>query len=170
MRVPKVEPEKINPLKRPLDPKDAKELARKLIMSGKVALPQKIGDEKKTVFKRPRTLERKILATGRSEGHGGFTPGYNTNFQTDYQFEPFTPAPDTMLTPPLSLSPTTSSPNSLSPGTLRFPSALPLSPSGSSLSSNSPSPTKRIKSSGGNKSMKEMVDSSSSPYHNGDRK
>jgi hypothetical protein len=93
--VTKPEPEKVNPLKRPMDPKDAKERARRLIMSGKINLGNKKA-EVKTTFKRPRALERKILATGRSEGHGGLTPGYNASYPglDSIQFEPFTPNPD----------------------------------------------------------------------------
>jgi len=95
MKVSKPEPEKVNPLKRPMDPKDAKERAKRLIMSGKINLGNKKA-EVKTTFKRPRALERKILATGRSEGHGGLTPGYNASYPglDSIQFEPFTPHPE----------------------------------------------------------------------------
>ncbi|ODM98758.1 Negative elongation factor E [Orchesella cincta] len=90
MKAPKPEPEKVNPLKRPLDPKDAKEYARKLIMSGKVSIPSKPTIEK-TVFKRSRILERKLSSTGRTEGHGGMTPGYASSYHAEPHFEPFTP-------------------------------------------------------------------------------
>lgn len=90
MKAPKPEPEKVNPLKRPLDPKDAKELAKKLILSGKVFIPTKPTVEK-TVFKRSRILERKLSSTGRTEGHGGLTPGYASSYHAEPHFEPFTP-------------------------------------------------------------------------------
>lgn len=90
MKAPKPEPEKVNPLKRPLDPKDAKELAKKLILSGKVSIPTKPTVEK-TVFKRSRILERKLSSTGRTEGHGGMTPGYASSYHAEPHFEPFTP-------------------------------------------------------------------------------
>lgn len=90
MKAPKPEPEKVNPLKRPLDPKDAKELAKKLILSGKVSIPTKPTVEK-TVFKRSRILERKLSSTGRTEGHGGMTPGYASTYYAEPHFEPFTP-------------------------------------------------------------------------------
>lgn len=90
MKAPKPEPEKVNPLKRPLDPKDAKELAKKLILSGKVSIPTKPTVEK-TVFKRSRILERKLSSTGRTEGHGGLTPGYASSYHAEPHFEPFTP-------------------------------------------------------------------------------
>lgn len=127
MKDPKPEPEKVNPLKRPLDPKDAKELAKKLIMSGKVSLPHKMVEEKKTVFKRPRTLERRILSTGRSEGHGGLTPGYSTPaYQNEFQFEPFTPGPH--MTPMSSSSESESPNNNMSPSAVSPPRKIAKQP------------------------------------------
>jgi len=94
MKAPKPEPEKINPLKRPLDPKDAKERAKKLLKAGKLSIPNK-GPEEKTSFKRSRVLERKLTSTGRSEGHG-LGDGFSGNMTPSNvpQFEPFTPQTD----------------------------------------------------------------------------
>ncbi|CAG7835233.1 unnamed protein product [Allacma fusca] len=93
MKAPKVEPEKTNMHKRPLDPKDAKELAKKLILAGKVSIPKK-PEMERTTFKRSRVFERKLGSSVRSDvpyGSGGqeavMTPAGDA-----IQFEPFTPS------------------------------------------------------------------------------
>jgi len=131
---PKIEPEKINPLKRALEPKDAKELAKKLVLSGKISVPIK-PSANKTLFKRPLGLERK-LNEGRSPGPGGFSPapgdspsGGMTPFPgssspaPSFHFEPFTPST------PSEPSPGTSSSFNKSPfgggGNSRFSGPIP---------------------------------------------
>jgi negative elongation factor E len=101
---PKPEPEKVNPLKRQLEPKDAKEYAKKLVLSGKISVPVK-APAHKTLFKRPLGLERK-LSEARSPAPGGGlsgTPG-DPNYSpsggmtplpgssTPFNYEPFTPS------------------------------------------------------------------------------
>ena len=93
MKAPKVEPEKTNLLKRPLDPKDAKELAKKLIASGKVAIPKK-PEMERTTFKRSRVFERKLSSTVRSDvpyGSGGQEAIMSPSGDS-IQFAPFAPA------------------------------------------------------------------------------
>ena len=53
LKAPKQEPEPTVPLKRPIEAKDAKEMAKKLIKSGAVKVPDRFRvPSEKTTFKR----------------------------------------------------------------------------------------------------------------------
>lgn len=53
LKAPKQEPEPLVPLKRPMEAKDAKEMAKKLIKSGAIKVPEKPQPStEKTTFKR----------------------------------------------------------------------------------------------------------------------
>jgi len=97
---PKPEPEKLSSLKRPLEPKDAKEYAKKLILSGKIFVPKQPLTPK-TVFKKPQGLLRKLSET-RAAAVVGPIPNPNggsfltgaavTGVSSGIHYKPFTPS------------------------------------------------------------------------------
>jgi hypothetical protein len=76
---PKAEPEKSNPLKRSLDPKEATELAKKLVAQGKISVGLGKGNEQKTIFKRPSGLEKKLTESKVPAAIATKLPNYSTN-------------------------------------------------------------------------------------------
>jgi len=77
LKAPKPEPEK-SPIKRPSEAKDAKELAKKLIKSGKISAFCK--PKEKTGFKRSRGLERKLSTADKApSGYQPFSAVHGDN-------------------------------------------------------------------------------------------
>ncbi|KAL7637942.1 UNVERIFIED_CONTAM: hypothetical protein RMT77_011555 [Armadillidium vulgare] len=73
LKAPKQEPEPLVPLKRPMEAKDAKEMAKKLIKSGAIKVPEKPQPStEKTTFKRSIGLERKLSAVEKAPS--GYQP------------------------------------------------------------------------------------------------
>ncbi|CAG0913251.1 unnamed protein product [Notodromas monacha] len=82
LKTPKVEPEQvpvISSKKRPIEGKDAKEFAKKLLLTGKIVVIPK--PEEKTTFKRSLGLERKLSGVESrlsKSPHPAGSPPYNT--------------------------------------------------------------------------------------------
>ncbi|XP_037789356.1 LOW QUALITY PROTEIN: negative elongation factor E-like [Penaeus monodon] len=73
LKAPKQEPEPLVPLKRPMEAKDAKEMAKKLIKSGAIKVPERPQPAtEKTTFKRSMGLERKLSAADKAPS--GYQP------------------------------------------------------------------------------------------------
>ncbi|KAK7066397.1 hypothetical protein SK128_013549, partial [Halocaridina rubra] len=78
LKAPKQEPEPLVPLKRPLEAKDAKEMAKKLIKSGAIKVPERPQTAaEKTTFKRSMGLERKL--SGADKAPSGYQPFSTTH-------------------------------------------------------------------------------------------
>lgn len=61
LKAPKQEPEPLVPLKRPMEAKDAKEMAKKLIKSGAIKVPERPqAATEKTTFK--RSMVRNVMS------------------------------------------------------------------------------------------------------------
>lgn len=73
LRAPKPESEQNTPNKRPMEAKDAKEMAKKLIKSGAIRVPEKQhSSNERTTFKRSMGLERKLSAADKAPS--GYQP------------------------------------------------------------------------------------------------
>lgn len=93
-------------MKRPLEPKEAKEYAKKLVLTGKISVPTKPFGSK-MIFKKPQGLARKLTETRVSAivtptlnpSGGAFqsTSGV-TGVSSGVQFKPFTPSPASATT------------------------------------------------------------------------
>ncbi|XP_068230003.1 negative elongation factor E isoform X2 [Palaemon carinicauda] len=78
LKAPKQEPEPLVPLKRPMEAKDAKEMAKKLIKSGAIKVPERSqAATEKTTFKRSMGLERKLSAAEKAPS--GYQPFSTTH-------------------------------------------------------------------------------------------
>ncbi|XP_076038704.1 uncharacterized protein LOC143023920 isoform X1 [Oratosquilla oratoria] len=78
LKTPKPEPEMLVPLKRPMEAKDAKEMAKKLIKSGAIKVPERPqNNTEKTTFKRSMGLERKLSAADKAPS--GYQPFSTTH-------------------------------------------------------------------------------------------
>ncbi|XP_076038703.1 uncharacterized protein LOC143023919 [Oratosquilla oratoria] len=74
LKTPKPEPEMLVPLKRPMETKDAKEMAKKIIKSGAIKVPQRPqNNTEKTTFKRSMNLYDRFATARDREERGEFT-------------------------------------------------------------------------------------------------
>ncbi|CAL4202646.1 unnamed protein product, partial [Meganyctiphanes norvegica] len=78
LKAPQKEPEPLIPLKRHMEAKDAKEMAKKLIKSGAIRVPgRSVASGDKTTFKRSMGLERKLSAADKAPS--GYQPFSTTH-------------------------------------------------------------------------------------------
>lgn len=102
LKAPKPEPEKQVILKRPTEGKDAKEVAKKLILSGAITTI-KVDNKEKQGFKRSKNWERKLSCSEKTSsavsGYQPFSQAHPTNEPTDQPEETPTADKDGPTTP-----------------------------------------------------------------------